>query len=173
MSLTPPPLRSGSVPATSSATAGMGGARPLPPNPPTRTAFHPVRVRHGYGLKKNCGRDHVQKRFRPGGFGETAAPGLSFGASPGLSFGASPGLSFGSAPGLSLGSRPRFVVWVPPQVCRLGPEPKRRHPYALPAGGFGGSGLAPPMPAVAELVAGTEPERSGGGVRLMLNRVSH
>jgi hypothetical protein len=40
------------------------------------------------------------------------------------------------------------------------------------AGGCGGSGCAPPMPAVAELVAGTEPERSGGGVRLMLNRVN-
>jgi hypothetical protein len=46
-------------------------------------------------------------------------------------------------------------------------------------GGVGGvwgerqrRGCAPPMPAVAELVAGTEPERSGGGVRLMLNRVN-
>jgi hypothetical protein len=28
------------------------------------------------------------------------------------------------------------------------------------------------MPAVATVVAGTEPERSGGGVRLMLNRVN-
>jgi hypothetical protein len=28
MSLTPPPLRSGSVPATGSTTAGMGGAQP-------------------------------------------------------------------------------------------------------------------------------------------------
>jgi hypothetical protein len=34
MSLTPPPLRSGSVPASVVATAGMGGARPLPPHPP-------------------------------------------------------------------------------------------------------------------------------------------
>ena len=44
MSLTPPPLRSGSVPATQSATAGVGGrgpeqqpgagAQPLPPHPP-------------------------------------------------------------------------------------------------------------------------------------------
>src|SRR5258708_32703122 len=34
MSLTPPPLRSGSVPAIASPTAGMGGARPLPPHPP-------------------------------------------------------------------------------------------------------------------------------------------
>jgi len=40
------------------------------------------------------------------------------------------------------------------------------------AGGCGGSGCAPPMPAVAQLVAGTEPERSGGGVRHMLNLVS-
>jgi hypothetical protein len=39
-------------------------------------------------------------------------------------------------------------------------------------GGAVGSGLAPPMPAVAKAVAGTEPERSGGGVRHMLNRVS-
>ena len=37
LSLTPPPLRSGSVPATTSATAGMGGARPLPPHPPAGT----------------------------------------------------------------------------------------------------------------------------------------
>jgi hypothetical protein len=28
------------------------------------------------------------------------------------------------------------------------------------------------MPAVANVVAGTEPERSGGGVRLMLNWVN-
>ena len=42
-----------------------------------------------------------------------------------------------------------------------------------PAGGCGGSGLAPPTPAVAELVAGTEPRRRRGGVRLMLNRVSY
>ena len=41
------------------------------------------------------------------------------------------------------------------------------------AGGFGGSGCAPPMPAVFEPVAGTEPERSGGGVRLMLNLVTY
>jgi hypothetical protein len=34
-------------------------------------------------------------------------------------------------------------------------------------------GFAPPMPAVAEAVAGTEPERSGGGVRLMLNWVTY
>jgi hypothetical protein len=40
------------------------------------------------------------------------------------------------------------------------------------AGGWGGCGCAPPMPAVATAVAGTEPERSGGGVRLMLNRVN-
>jgi hypothetical protein len=46
--------------------------------------------------------------------------------------------------GERLRSRPRFVVW--------GPGPKQ--------------------PAVAEAVAGTEPERSGGGVRLMLNRVN-
>ncbi len=39
-------------------------------------------------------------------------------------------------------------------------------------GGFGGSGLAPPMPAVGEAVAGTEPRRRRGGVRLMLNRVN-
>jgi hypothetical protein len=42
----------------------------------------------------------------------------------------------------------------------------------VPAGGCGGSGLAPPMPAVAESVAGTEPRRRRGGVRLMLNRVN-
>jgi hypothetical protein len=45
-----------------------------------------------------------------------------------------------------------------------------------------GSGLAPPMlfgagapndkPGVAEVVAGTEPRRRRGGVRLMLNRVN-
>jgi len=34
MCLTPPPLRSGSVPASASATAVMRGARPLPPHPP-------------------------------------------------------------------------------------------------------------------------------------------
>jgi hypothetical protein len=33
-------------------------------------------------------------------------------------------------------------------------------------------GCAPPMPAVADVVAGTEPERSGGGVRHVLNRVN-
>jgi hypothetical protein len=35
-----------------------------------------------------------------------------------------------------------------------------------------GSGCAPPMPAVATVVAGTEPRRRRGGVRLMLNRVN-
>src|SRR5260370_42277599 len=44
MSLTPPRLRRGSVPATASPTAGMGGARPLPPNPPTRTSVAISRV---------------------------------------------------------------------------------------------------------------------------------
>jgi hypothetical protein len=50
---------------------------------------------------------------------------------------------------------------------------------ALLLGGVGGvwgerlrSGCAPPMPAVATVVAGTEPERSGGGVRHMLNLVT-
>jgi hypothetical protein len=43
MSLTPPPLRSGSVPATTVATAGMGGAQPLPPHPPAMARF-PYRV---------------------------------------------------------------------------------------------------------------------------------
>src|SRR5260370_9303687 len=36
MCLPPPRLRRGSVPAGASATAGMGGARPLPPHPPAR-----------------------------------------------------------------------------------------------------------------------------------------
>src|SRR5258708_19546326 len=84
---------------------------------------------------------HIVQRletwFRLGGFGGTAASGLSFGAAPGLSFGA-------PAPNGSLN----------------------------PAGGCGGSGLAPPMPAVGDAIAGTEPERSGGGVRLMLNWVN-
>ena len=40
------------------------------------------------------------------------------------------------------------------------------------AGGCGGSGCAPPMPAVAAVDAGTEPRRRRGGVRLMLNRVN-
>jgi hypothetical protein len=35
-----------------------------------------------------------------------------------------------------------------------------------------GSGLAPPMPAVADVAAGTEPCRRHGGVRLMLNRLN-
>jgi len=39
--------------------------------------------------------------------------------------------------------------------------------------GVGGGGLAPPMPAVAPVVAGTEARRRRGGVRLMLNRVSY
>ncbi len=43
MSLTPPPLRSGSVPATASAMAGVGGAKPLPPHPPAGSRF-PLRV---------------------------------------------------------------------------------------------------------------------------------
>ncbi len=42
MSLTPPPLRSGSVPATVSATAGMGGAQPLPPPPPAGNVWRAV-----------------------------------------------------------------------------------------------------------------------------------
>src|SRR5260370_22023060 len=56
MSLTPPRLRRGSVPATAAATAGMGGAtarprlrrgvvetrRPLPPHPPAGLQFHLV-----------------------------------------------------------------------------------------------------------------------------------
>ena len=54
---------------------------------------------------------------------------------------------------------------------RLNDRTHRTGKRAL-AGGCGGSGSAPPMPAVAELVAGTEPERSGGGVRLMLNRLN-
>src|SRR5260370_25836442 len=41
MSLTPPPLRSGSVPACAVATAGMGGAQPLPPPPPAGIDPHP------------------------------------------------------------------------------------------------------------------------------------
>src|SRR5260370_27647496 len=40
MSLTPPRLRRGSVPATAFATAGMGGARPLPPHPPAGSELH-------------------------------------------------------------------------------------------------------------------------------------
>ncbi len=41
---------------------------------------------------------------------------------------------------------------LPPQVFRLGPRPQTRPPSV-------------------NAWAGTEPERSGGGVRLMLNRV--
>src|SRR5260370_30842635 len=43
MSLTLPRLRRGSVPATTVATAGMGGARPLPPHPPAGNY-----LRHGF-----------------------------------------------------------------------------------------------------------------------------
>src|SRR5260370_31967516 len=43
MSLTPPPLRSGWVPATTAAAAGMGGA-PLPPTPPAGSTLSPCRT---------------------------------------------------------------------------------------------------------------------------------
>jgi len=65
MSLTPPPLRSGSVPATTVATAGMGGAtarprlrrgvvenqEPLPPHPPAGLA-RPVWGRVSLGTSR-------------------------------------------------------------------------------------------------------------------------
>ena len=68
--------------------------------------------------------------------------------------------------GERLRSRPRFVVW--------GPGAKRGF-APLRLGGLGGAAslpLAPPMPAVGELVAGTEPRRRRGGVRLMLKWVT-
>ena len=39
-------------------------------------------------------------------------------------------------------------------------------------GGVGGAAALPPCPPWLNAWAGTEPERSGGGVRLMLNRVN-
>jgi len=55
MSLTPPPLRSGSpLPATAPTTAGMG------------IEFHPVRVRHGWGASKKPGvMPPTLRRFTP------------------------------------------------------------------------------------------------------------
>jgi hypothetical protein len=42
----------------------------------------------------------------------------------------------------------------------------------LRLGGLGGAASLPPCPPWLNSWAGTEPERSGGGVRLMLNRVN-
>src|SRR5258708_39677524 len=61
-------------------------------------------------------------------------------------------------PGLSLGPRPRFVVCDRPRFVVWGPAPKRV--AYVPAGGCGGSGLAPPMPAVAERLG-----RNGAGAK--------
>jgi len=43
---------------------------------------------------------------------------------------------------------------------------------AIRLGGVGGAAALPPCPPWVKSRAGTEPERSGGGVRLMLNRVN-
>jgi len=55
MSLTPPRLRRGSVPATTVATAGMGGARPLPPNPPAEAKFHYIESGVSAGVEPAIG----------------------------------------------------------------------------------------------------------------------
>jgi hypothetical protein len=45
MSLTPPRLRRGSVPAQEFTHGGHGGSEAAPPKPPSRIEFHPLRVR--------------------------------------------------------------------------------------------------------------------------------
>jgi hypothetical protein len=48
MSLTPPPLRSGSVPAQDFSHGGHGGSEAAPPTPPSKSAFPVSCVRHGW-----------------------------------------------------------------------------------------------------------------------------
>ncbi|HEV3191786.1 MAG TPA: hypothetical protein VGY54_14850 [Polyangiaceae bacterium] len=54
MSLTPPPLRSGSVPAREFSHGGHGGSEAAPPTPPSRRRASPARYLCGWVVGAGC-----------------------------------------------------------------------------------------------------------------------
>ena len=76
MSLTPPPLRSGSVPAEAFSHGGHGGSEAAPPTPPSKSAFPVSCVRSGWGtsysVEKSPRRQEESRTRRPACLGSQA-----------------------------------------------------------------------------------------------------